>query len=209
MPDTVEKLKNAGVEPLTRTPQQYGEFLKAEIALGQGDPGGRHQEPGLARSRPFGGSRRKGNAMRKRLSLLFLLLAAAVLQIRIDGIAAVDGTGRGAACRYALSPEGKAFDSEGGTGRISVAATGNCTWRAVSNAPSWLTVTSGAGGAGNGTVGYRVAPNTGVSRSGTLTVAGRTFAVDQTASPCCQVSARGSAAPTPVSTDRHGSGEGT
>ncbi|MEW6333238.1 MAG: tripartite tricarboxylate transporter substrate binding protein [Thermodesulfobacteriota bacterium] len=32
MPDTIEKLKNLGVEPLTSTPEQYGEFLKAEIA---------------------------------------------------------------------------------------------------------------------------------------------------------------------------------
>lgn len=32
MPDTREKLKNVGVEPLTSTPEQYGEFLKTEIA---------------------------------------------------------------------------------------------------------------------------------------------------------------------------------
>lgn len=147
--------------------------------------------------------------MSQRFLLFFLLLAAAVLQIRIDGIAATDGTGRDAACRYTLSPDGRAFNSEGGAGRIRVAATGNCTWRAVSSAPAWLTVTSGASGTGSGTVGYRVAPNTGVSRSGTVTVAGRTFTVDQTASPCCEVSARGGVAPTPVSTDRHGNGEGT
>lgn len=32
MPDTREKLKNVGVEPLTSTPEQYHEFLKTEIA---------------------------------------------------------------------------------------------------------------------------------------------------------------------------------
>lgn len=31
-PDTREKLKSVGVEPLTSTPEQYGEFLKKEIA---------------------------------------------------------------------------------------------------------------------------------------------------------------------------------
>lgn len=32
MPDTKEKLARVGVEPLTSTPKQYGEFLKTEIA---------------------------------------------------------------------------------------------------------------------------------------------------------------------------------
>jgi tripartite-type tricarboxylate transporter receptor subunit TctC len=32
LPDTREKLKNVGVEPLTSTPEQYHEFLKTEIA---------------------------------------------------------------------------------------------------------------------------------------------------------------------------------
>ncbi|MEW6333237.1 MAG: BACON domain-containing protein [Thermodesulfobacteriota bacterium] len=140
---------------------------------------------------------------------LSLLSAGVILHNPIEGVAEIDQKRQRAACSYALSPAGKAFDSEGGAGRISVAATGNCTWRAVSSAPAWLTVTSGASGAGNGTVGYRVAPNTGVSRSGTVTVAGRTFTVDQTASPCCEVSAHGSAPPTPLSTDRRRSGEGT
>jgi tripartite-type tricarboxylate transporter receptor subunit TctC len=31
LPDTREKLKNVGVEPITSTPEQYGEFLKTEI----------------------------------------------------------------------------------------------------------------------------------------------------------------------------------
>jgi hypothetical protein len=129
--------------------------------------------------------------MCKRFLLIFLLLAAAaVLQIRVDGIAATDGSGRGGACRYALSPGSKLFDSEGGMGQIIVTATGNCSWKATSNAPSWITILSGADGAGKGTVGYRVAPNTGVSRSGTVTVAGLTFTVDQTASLCCEVSAQ-------------------
>lgn len=32
MPDTIEKLKNIGVETISSTPEQYGEFLKTEIA---------------------------------------------------------------------------------------------------------------------------------------------------------------------------------
>jgi Putative binding domain, N-terminal len=41
-------------------------------------------------------------------------------------------------------------------------------------------VTSGASGSGNGNVNFNVAPNTGSStRTGTLTIAGRTFTVSQ------------------------------
>lgn len=32
MPDAIEKLQNAGVEPISSTPEQFSEFLKAEIA---------------------------------------------------------------------------------------------------------------------------------------------------------------------------------
>ena len=50
---------------------------------------------------------------------------------------------------------------------------------------SWLTVTSGGSGTGNGTVGFSAAANpTAQTRSGTLTVAGQTFTVNQAAAPC-------------------------
>ena len=46
----------------------------------------------------------------------------------------------------------------------------------VSNV-SWITVTGGASGSGNGTVSYSVAANTGPERTGTLTVAGQTVVI--------------------------------
>jgi hypothetical protein len=52
----------------------------------------------------------------------------------------------------------------------------------VSNA-GCITVTSGASGTGNGTVGYSVAANGGSGeRQGTVTVAGQTFTVTQAGS---------------------------
>jgi hypothetical protein len=49
----------------------------------------------------------------------------------------------------------------------------------VSNA-TFIAITSGSSGSGNGTVNYSVAANTGTSsRSGTMTIAGRTFTVNQ------------------------------
>jgi len=79
-----------------------------------------------------------------------------------------------------ISPTTAGFAGSGGGGSIGVTSPGGCpAWTAVSNDP-WITVTSGEGGTGNGTVGYTVAPSPTVTpRTGTLTVAGRTFTVEQ------------------------------
>ncbi len=80
------------------------------------------------------------------------------------------------ACLYAISPQSQSFNSTGGTGSIAVTAPVGCAWSAESNA-SWLTITSGSSGSGDGTMTFSVAPNsTGAALSGTLTVAGETFA---------------------------------
>ena len=84
------------------------------------------------------------------------------------------------ACTYTLTSNIISFDAGGGTGTATnVIAPGGCTWQAVSNA-SWITVTSGSTGSGNGAVVIRVDPNGSYwGRSGTLTIAGQTFEVDQ------------------------------
>ena len=65
------------------------------------------------------------------------------------------------------------------TGAVGVTST--CGWSSIINDP-WITVTSGASGAGNGTLGYSVAVNALTSpRSGTITIAGNTFTVNQAA----------------------------
>ena len=86
-------------------------------------------------------------------------------------------------CTFGLTPTGASFSSAGGAATVAVTANGSgCAWTAVSSAPSWLSVTSGSSGAGSGSVAYTVAGNVGPSsRSGTLTVAGQTFAVTQSA----------------------------
>jgi hypothetical protein len=84
------------------------------------------------------------------------------------------------ACSFSISPTGSSFSAAAGTGSIAVSTTSGCAYTAASNA-SWLTVTSGASRTGSGSVGYSVAANTGSSiRTGTLTVAGKTFTVTQT-----------------------------
>jgi hypothetical protein len=87
------------------------------------------------------------------------------------------------ACSYSLSPRNDSAPALGGTRTVVVETTNACTWTASSNA-SWITVTSGASGTGDGRVGYLVLPNVGGSRSGTLTIAGQTFTVTQAALVC-------------------------
>jgi hypothetical protein len=62
-----------------------------------------------------------------------------------------------------------------------VSTTGGCTWTAVSNTPSWITIQSGQKGSGFGTVMFEVKENRNDDRTGTLTVAGHTVTVRQAA----------------------------
>jgi hypothetical protein len=84
----------------------------------------------------------------------------------------------GGGCSYSITPTTTDVPSSGGNGSIDVATATGCPWTATSNA-SWLTITSGASGSGPGKVGFSAASMTGGPRSGTMTVAGRTFTVNQ------------------------------
>ena len=82
-------------------------------------------------------------------------------------------------CSSAISPTSVSVNGQASTGSVTVSAVAGCAWTATSNA-SWLTITSGASGAGNGSVAYSVAANsTANQRSGSLTIAGQTFTVTQ------------------------------
>ena len=86
--------------------------------------------------------------------------------------------GGGGECAFAISPDSQSFGSSGGAGTVSLSAGTGCSWTAVSN-PSWIIVTSNSSGSGSSTVYFSVASNSSSSRSGTLTVAGKTFTVNQ------------------------------
>lgn len=83
-----------------------------------------------------------------------------------------------APCTYSISPASQSVGSDSGSGNVGVNTANACAWTAVSN-DAWITVTSGAAGTGNGTVGFTAALNTGAARSGTITIAGQTFTVSQ------------------------------
>src|SRR2546423_967321 len=85
----------------------------------------------------------------------------------------------GGGCAYSLSATSQSVPAAGGTGSVGVTAGSGCTWTAVSNA-SWITISSGANGSGNGTVAYSAAANTATTaRTGTLTIAGQTLTVTE------------------------------
>lgn len=91
-----------------------------------------------------------------------------------------------APCAPALSSVANSVGAAATTGSVSVAAGATCAWTARANV-TWLAVTSGASVTGPGTVNYSVSANTATTgRSGTLTIAGQTFTVNQSGStPTC------------------------
>jgi C1A family cysteine protease len=87
----------------------------------------------------------------------------------------------GITCTYSISPTSQPFSASAGTGSVGVISSTGCSWAATSNV-GWISVTSGSSGSGNGTVNYSVAANTTASqRTGTITIAGKTFTVTQDA----------------------------
>jgi Ricin-type beta-trefoil lectin domain-like/Beta-propeller repeat/FG-GAP-like repeat/Putative binding domain, N-terminal len=61
---------------------------------------------------------------------------------------------------------------------VNVSTQTGCKWIAVSAAP-WLTVTAGRSGSGSGTVQLSATPNTGLARSGQISIAGIPVTVTQ------------------------------
>jgi hypothetical protein len=102
---------------------------------------------------------------------------------------------QGQGCSFSISPDSQNVPASGGSGSVSVASANGCGWTARSNV-SWITIRSGTSGNGNGTVGFNVVGTTGPARSGTMTIAGRTFTVNQ--GQGCDVSLSASSATQPA-----------
>ncbi len=85
-------------------------------------------------------------------------------------------------CTYVLSETRVTFERDGGNRSVTVQSSdGGCSWQAVSNA-SWVLVTGGTSGTGNGTVSYRVEPHPGgASRQATIPVGNQSLSITQTA----------------------------
>ena len=91
----------------------------------------------------------------------------------------------GPACAYDIAPTSNSLGAAGGAGNVAVSATEGCIWSAASNA-SWIQ--AAASGNGEGDVAYSVDANPSFARTGTVTIAGRMFTVNQQgAAPCAYV----------------------
>ena len=86
-----------------------------------------------------------------------------------------------APCTYQVAPLEQSMAAAGGAGTpIGVMAGAGCAWTA-SSAVAWITITSETTRTGNGSVAFTVAANPGSEREGTLTIAGKTVTVSQSA----------------------------
>ena len=96
-----------------------------------------------------------------------------------------------APCTYSLAQAPQAFSPTGGTGTASVQSPHGCVWPSTTSGVSWVTINS-VDGSSDGMVSYTVQANPGTAqRTGTLTIAGISYAVVQAgASPLnCTASA--------------------
>jgi hypothetical protein len=77
-----------------------------------------------------------------------------------------------------MVPPSHEFPADGGFGTVLVFVTGQCTWTTVSNA-DWIQVVAGASGIGGGLVQFTAAANPGAARTGTLTIGGQAYIVNE------------------------------
>jgi hypothetical protein len=81
-------------------------------------------------------------------------------------------------CSYAISPGGQSFTTAGGSGTVTVTAPSGRAWSAANTIP-FVSFSGASTGSGNGVVNFLVSANAGGELSGTFTVAGLPFTVDQ------------------------------
>jgi CubicO group peptidase (beta-lactamase class C family) len=90
----------------------------------------------------------------------------------------------GTACAFTLPTASTSATVNGQSGFVQLTDANYCAWGATSNA-SWIHITTGGPFADSGSAGYSVDANSGGARTGTITLAGQTFTVNQvgTATP--------------------------
>jgi hypothetical protein len=115
-------------------------------------------------------------------NLILAVYAGSTAFLASSGSDTVDVNSSGG-CNYSLSSSAASIGPGSANATVGMLAGGGCSWTASSNA-SWLTISSGSAGSGDGTVGYSATANSGtIARVGTLTIAGQTFTVTQAPVP--------------------------
>jgi hypothetical protein len=104
----------------------------------------------------------------------FLTVAGQTIGVSQDGIV----------CSFSLQSSTGTAPAGGGSGSVGVIAPAACEWSGTSNDLSWLTVTS-SGTGGTGDVNFVAQANTAATpRTGTLSIAGLIYTVNQGPAPC-------------------------
>jgi len=106
-----------------------------------------------------------------RLLLAFVVSVALALATAACSKSDTAAAPSSSSCTVTLGAVTADVAAAGTTGTIPVTAASTCAWTAVSSA-SFLSVTSGASGTGNGSVAYSIAANTGAARSASISVNG-------------------------------------
>lgn len=84
-------------------------------------------------------------------------------------------------CQFSVSPVSLKLPGGPATARVNVVAPSGCAWNASSQS-GWLTVSSQ--GTGTGAADVLATPNTGVTRTGSVTVAGQSITIEQAPQGC-------------------------
>lgn len=112
-------------------------------------------------------------------SALLALVAGLAVATCNDG----SPNGPGPVCTYAIAPASHTLGPDGGSATVTVTAPAGCAWTAASVVP-WLSISTGATGAGNGSVVYTATAHTGTdTRTATLTIATQAHTVTQQGRP--------------------------
>ena len=84
----------------------------------------------------------------------------------------------GLTCQFDLQPNSQKLDADGGTGSFAVEGPIGCNWTPTAS-DDWITITDGGNRTENGSVNFRIPPNTGAGREGSISVGGQVFAILQ------------------------------
>jgi CSLREA domain-containing protein len=84
-----------------------------------------------------------------------------------------------AGCTYSIEPtSSQPLSAAGGNSIFTLTTSSGCQWSAATT-DTWITFPNGSSGTGTGQVNFTVLPNTGVARTGKITVGGKEFTVNQ------------------------------
>ncbi len=81
-------------------------------------------------------------------------------------------------CNFYFTPTEQGVSGAGGTNTFDIFTGAACSWSVANDIP-WITIVSGTSGTGDATVSYEAAANPGPPRTGTMTINGETFRVNQ------------------------------